>query len=82
MHSKTSTFLTAINGGSEDKYFKKFLLTISFSVLGGFVGYKLFSQYQNIFKKKNKIKFIQEITLKCYNRKKNYNLEVRKSYYL
>ncbi len=80
MNSKP--FITEINGYSEDKFLKKVLLTISFSVLSGYVGYSIYKEYNNILKKNKQIKYIQDIKLKFYNRKKHDTFEVRKCYFI
>ena len=77
MNSNPSTLITKINIGSgDDKLFKKVLFATGVSILGGFLGYKLYCKYKLIVKKNEQLRFIRNIQLKCYNRSQSDSNEV------
>jgi hypothetical protein len=51
-----------------EKILTKFLLASSVSILGGFLGYKLFCKYKSILKQNEQIQHIRDLQLKLYKR--------------
>lgn len=68
------------NAGFSDKLLSKVILAASFSLLGGFIGYKFYINYKKILRKNEMNKYLRDIELKNSTRGKKLNDEVNDSF--